>query len=205
MKYRVASAVIDVFPEFHERYAEDSRFTLSCIRENLRWRRVYGCSRHVVLPPDIAKLLPKNRLLSEVRYAKIWLYEQLHGHPMCTSFFPAFMSTIAEWSESSVDPDSEMPTVILQVLQLVLRMPSLLLSSWTHYINSRVSLPGIYNRPNGVVSECSSHVGGFTTQFTALSHTLCSSVDPWITVNLSKLPLCSNNPQAWKLNHPINW
>lgn len=27
--------------------------------------------RHVVLPADIAKLLPKNRLLSEVRYLRL--------------------------------------------------------------------------------------------------------------------------------------
>ena len=35
-----------------------------------RWLTCLPCLRsHVVLPPDIAKLLPKNRLLSEVRSA----------------------------------------------------------------------------------------------------------------------------------------
>jgi hypothetical protein len=42
--------------------------------------------RHVVLPPDIAKMLPKNRLLSEVRAetrdARRWLDGWMRGWTM---------------------------------------------------------------------------------------------------------------------------
>jgi hypothetical protein len=39
-------------------------------------KRPFPTRRHVVLPTDIAQLLPKGRLLSEVGHAGVWKFEQ---------------------------------------------------------------------------------------------------------------------------------
>ena len=122
--------------------------------------------RHVVLPPDIAKLLPKGRLLSEVRFrTAIRLdagatperrrYRSSVSRPHRCRSGPVPLARSAGVSRDSSSPRAR----VARSARLTRASP----------------FPSLSHRRSGAVSACSSPAAGCTTPSTGPSPTSCST------------------------------